>query len=323
MNINTSLSRVSIFHKHDQIDGASHSSATVVKSAGCIGASSRFLLRHHIKTTNLCFSNSTCSIADAACICATANYDLIQGLATPCILNSCSPPEALFTKNLTETACGHPTRDRSSEYSALAISVGVTSSIFVGVRIIYKVFFCHDNRLGYDDWAILMAFLVNVPSITINVHGLAAYGLGRDIWTLTPDDIITFIEFFLIDEVLYLAMVSLVKLSLSLFYLRIFPGTTIRRLLWATALFNVAFGIAFVTTAIFQCTPISYTWTQYIDHSLPGHCIDRNAWGWSNGALSIALDAWMILIPLSQVPRLRLHWKQKVGVAIMFFMGTL
>ncbi|KAH0591962.1 hypothetical protein MHUMG1_10257 [Metarhizium humberi] len=233
------------------------------------------------------------------------------------------PPEALFTKNLTETACGHPTRDRSSEYSALAISVGVTSSIFVGVRIIYKVFFCHDNRLGYDDWAILMAFLVNVPSITINVHGLAAYGLGRDIWTLSPDDIITFIEFFLIDEVLYLAMVSLVKLSLSLFYLRIFPGTTIRRLLWATALFNVAFGIAFVTTAIFQCTPISYTWTQYIDHSLPGHCIDRNVWGWSNGALSIALDAWMILIPLSQVPRLKLHWKQKVGVAIMFFMGTL
>lgn len=287
-------------------------------------------------------SNSTCSIADAACICATANYDLIQGLATPCILTSCSPPEALcnylsprslvlivalipliVTKNLTETACGHPRRDRSSEYSALAISVGVTSSIFVGVRIIYKVFFCHDKRLGYDDWAILMAFLVNVPSITINVHGLAAYGLGRDIWTLSPDDIITFIEFFLIDEVLYLAMVSLVKLSLSLFYLRIFPGTTIRRLLWATAFFNVAFGIAFVTTAIFQCTPISYTWTQYIDHSLPGHCIDRNVWGWSNGALSIALDAWMILIPLSQVPRLKLHWKQKVGVAIMFFMGTL
>ncbi|KFG79822.1 putative integral membrane protein [Metarhizium anisopliae] len=268
-------------------------------------------------------SNSTCSITDAACICGTANYDLIQELATPCILTSCSPPEALFTKNLTETACGHPRRDRSSEYSALAISVGITSSIFVGVRIIYKVFFCHDNRLGYDDWAILMAFLVNVPSITINVHGLAAYGLGRDIWTLSPDDIITFIEFFLIDEVLYLAMVSLVKLSLSLFYLRIFPGTTIRRLLWATALFNVAFGIAFVTTAIFQCTPISYTWTQYIDHSLPGHCIDRNVWGWSNGALSIALDAWMILIPLSQVPRLKLHWKQKVGVAIMFFMGTL
>lgn len=54
VNINTSLSCVSIHQEHGQMDSASHGSATVVESAGCIGASSRSLLRHHIKTTNLC-----------------------------------------------------------------------------------------------------------------------------------------------------------------------------------------------------------------------------------------------------------------------------
>lgn len=39
-------------------------------------------------------------------------------------------------------------------------------------------------------------------------------------------------------------------------------------------------------------------------------------------AVSVALDVWMLAIPLSQLPGLKLHWKKKVSVGLMFFVGT-
>jgi hypothetical protein len=45
--------------------------------------------------------------------------------------------------------------------------------------------------------------------------------------------------------------------------------------------------------------------------------------GWANAATSIALDIWMIGLPMSQVLKLNLHWKKKVGVGMMFSVGTL
>ena len=116
---------------------------------------------------------------------------------------------------------------------------------------------------------------------------------------------------------------SLIKLSLSLFYLYIFPGTRTRRLLIGTSIFNVIFGFTFVTTAIFQCSPVHHYWTQYVDATSRGRCININLFAWINAALAIAVDVWMIAIPLSQIKKLELHWKKKIGVAIMFLIGTL
>lgn len=42
----------------------------------------------------------------------------------------------------------------------------------------------------------------------------------------------------------------------------------------------------------------------------------------TRAAVSIALDVWMLAIPLSQLPALKLHWKKKVSVGLMFFVGT-
>lgn len=42
----------------------------------------------------------------------------------------------------------------------------------------------------------------------------------------------------------------------------------------------------------------------------------------ARAAVSVALDVWMLAIPLSQLPGLKLHWKKKVSVGLMFFVGT-
>lgn len=173
-----------------------------------------------------------------------------------------------------------------------------------------------------DDWLIFATVIVGIPSTIIGVRGTTANGLGKDVWTLSYDNITAFGRFFYVMEVMYFVEITMVKMSLLYFYLRIFPDAKTRYVLWATMAFNGIYGLAFVFAAIFSCTPISYFWVKW-DGEHEGRCININVLGWSHAAISIALDLWMLAIPLSQLRGLHLHWKKKVGVGIMFFVGTL
>ncbi len=51
--------------------------------------------------------------------------------------------------------------------------------------------------------------------------------------------------------------------------------------------------------------------------------MDINALGWANAGISIALDFWMLGLPMTQLTQLNLGWKKKLGVAAMFGVGAL
>ncbi|KID69454.1 Extracellular membrane protein, CFEM domain protein, partial [Metarhizium hybridum] len=268
-------------------------SSTKVPSAADLAASFTKIPSCALECLTQSVTEAGCGLTDPQCICVD-EYVSIEKAGAPCILEAC---------NLTEALC-------------------VITALLVVTRLLFKKFFSYRRELGADDWVILATVVIGVPCTIINKVGLTANGLGRDVWTIPVDQLIRFVMFFYIMEVLYLTEMALIKLSLSLFYLYIFPGSAIRRLLMGTAVFNVVFGFTFVTTGIFQCTPVSRYWTQYVDPDSPGHCININLFAWVHAALNIALDVWMIAIPLSQIKKLGLHWKKKIGVTLMFLLGT-
>jgi hypothetical protein len=224
------------------------------------------------------------------------------------------------TKNITDTSCGVPTRSLGETYDAISIAMAVISSSLVLGRVAFKLFVTHS--LSADDYVILLLAVVGAPSVIITHYGTTPNGLGRDIWTLSPQKITDFLFYFFIMAILYFTQVMLVKLCLLLFYLRIFPSRGVRLLLWGTIIFTLLFGVIFVFVAIFQCSPISFFWTHW-DGEHEGSCLNINAIAWANAAISIALDFWMLAIPLAQLRGLNLHWKKKIGVALMFVVGTL
>lgn len=217
--------------------------------------------------------------------------------------------------------CHAPVRDKTPLITDVAIILGVISGVFVVLRLIFKIIVTKTGMAG-DDWLIFATLLSGVPGTIISVRGTAANGLGKDIWTLPFETITAFGRYFYVLEILYFVQVTLLKSSLLYFYLRIFPDSRTRYVLWATLAFNGVYGASFVVAAIFSCTPISYFWVKW-DGEHVGTCINLNVLGWTHAAISIALDFWMLAIPLSQLPGLQLHWKKKIGVAIMFFVGTL
>lgn len=223
-------------------------------------------------------------------------------------------------KNLTMTHCGAPVHDGLGAYAIQSI----TLTVIAGLCTIQRLALKHYLRLslGFDDWFILIATLFSIPVSAIKIRGLVPNGLGRDIWTLTPSSITNFGLFFFIIAILYFAQVTLLKLAILFFYLRIFLIDPVRRLLWATVLITCVFGIIFTIIAIFHCQPISFFWEKW-DKAHTGHCINTNALTGSNAAISIALDIWMLAIPMSQLRSLNLDWKKKIGVGLMFCVGTL
>lgn len=201
--------------------------------------------------------------------------------------------------------------------------LGAVAITVVVVRLIFKAFFSTAKELKPDDTVILCALPLRITGMVLNVRGLVMNGLGRDAWTLAPDTISSFAKNVYIMATFYFAELTMIKLSLLLFYLHIFPGVTVQRLLKVTIAFNVLSGLAFIITSIFNCTPVPYIWTRFLDESKHGRCNDINAFTWATAGISIAQDMWMLSLPLFQIHRLQLHWKKKIGVIIMLLLGAL
>ncbi|KAF5229760.1 hypothetical protein FANTH_14097 [Fusarium anthophilum] len=259
---------------------------------------------------------SDCNSTDVKCVCST---QVIIQTAEACAAQACHVRDSLTTLNMTYTYCEVPVRNKTPIFINVTIVLGVISGVATALRLWSKFFFTK-TELGLDDLFIVLTLFIGMPSTAMNIHGTAGHGEGRDIWTLEFDDITKFGFYFWLLEVFYFAQVSLLKTSLLFFYLRIFPGNA-QKLLWGTIIFNSVFGVLFMFLAAFQCTPVSYFWLNW-DGEHKGTCMNSTAIGWANASISVAVDVWMLAVPMWYLRKLKLHWKKKIGVAAMFIVGT-
>ncbi|KAG8162205.1 hypothetical protein KVR01_007970 [Diaporthe batatas] len=261
---------------------------------------------------------SPCPITNQTCICQSAT---LQANVSSCVLGSCTVKEALTTLNISSTMCNAPVHDDRLMLDGISYALLALSCVVVGIRFYVRTFMGETGSIGTDDWIILATLILGIPSTLLATLGAGGYGLGRDIWTLSFDDITSFARCFYVLQVLYVIGLPMVKLSLLFFYLRVFPARPIRRVLWGTIVLILLYSVTFLFISIFECTPISFFWESW-DGEHEGKCLDLHGISWTQAAVSIGLDLWMLAIPLSQLPGLKLHWKKKVSVGLMFFVGT-
>lgn len=200
------------------------------------------------------------------------------------------------------------------------ITLIVISSCCVVARIFYKLIYTM-AEIGWDDYCIIATLVTGLPSVILNDVGTLKAGLGLDIWTLTFTQITDFVKYVYITEVLYFTNLMFLRLSILFFYARIFSVGKAVLVIRGTMIFNVLFGVACTLAAIFQCQPVDHFWLLWSgEHK--GKCINVNALGWSNASIGIALDLWMLAIPISQIKKLQLPLKKKIAACLMFMVGT-
>jgi hypothetical protein len=110
------------------------------------------------------------------------------------------------------------------------------------------------------------------------------------------------------------------KLSILLFYLRIFPNNTFRLLCHLGILFISCSCTAFVIGAVFQCTPVPYFWDRSI---AGGHCILNEPWWVSYSAINVFTDFYILILPIPLLLGLSMTRREKFGLLGVFAMGAL
>ncbi|KAK0628088.1 hypothetical protein DIS24_g10834 [Lasiodiplodia hormozganensis] len=258
---------------------------------------------------------SPCGLTDTECSCSNSTLNAQIEL---CVVTTCKVKEQLTTKNATQTLCGAPVRDRTKSVSVSGIVGGIFALIAYVLRMVAR----HPKfggTLGWDD-AMMTVVVVLVAPLTCLSVVLANLGLGKDIWTIPFDNITHILYIYYFDEDLYLSALPLLKVSILLFYLRIFPEKGFRRVVFVVIGLCVGYAIAFVLVSIFQCRPIKYAWLQWDDEH-EGTCNNINAQGWSSAALNVILDLIVIILPMPQLWQLQLNKRKKFLLLLMFSVG--
>ncbi|KAM0426271.1 hypothetical protein ACHAPT_008311 [Fusarium lateritium] len=123
--------------------------------------------------------------------------------------------------------------------------------------------------------------------------------------------------------VFYSVCLPLLKISIMVEWLGIFSSQGTRNwffwVSWVMIGIQVAFAIAAVIALNLACIPTKKKWEFWV----PGKCINAHNIETVSAAFQLISDCIVLLLPQKVIWELRLSWKKKLGVSIIFSLGIL
>ncbi|KAI1849609.1 hypothetical protein JX265_007948 [Neoarthrinium moseri] len=249
------------------------------------------------------------------CLCTNTT---LQAEITGCVLKSCTTYEGLAVKNGTYTICGLPVRDERATPLLVGV-IGGAVALLVFIMRMCSSLPTGGRLLGWDDWTMAITVAFAAPPTIFSVL-LSKNGLGKDMWTLPPKNIENVLFYYYLGEIFYFAALSMNKISLLLFILRVFPDKAFRKIVFVVCGLCVGYGISFIVATAFQCNPIPYSWLQ-VDSTVEGTCNNIHLQGWMSAICNIVIDIIIIILPLKNLYALQIKLKKKIMIMFMFSLG--
>ncbi|KAL3477300.1 hypothetical protein BJX99DRAFT_246267 [Aspergillus californicus] len=145
------------------------------------------------------------------------------------------------------------------------------------------------------------------------------WGLGVHMWNVLATDLSPmFLKLNLVAAIIYCAGTGFLKVSVLLFYLRIFPSRGFQSAVWTLVFIAAAYNVASVLANLFSCTPVAKTWDSSITS---GSCMNRPVFYFANAGLGIFTDFATVLVPVPWLRRLQMPMRQKIAVGCILAMG--
>lgn len=122
----------------------------------------------------------------------------------------------------------------------------------------------------------------------------------------------------------YIAATAGFKISICIFLARICVTRTQIMTIWIVGVVVVIFSTVYLFIAIFQCSPVTYFWTQYLGAS--GNCLKPSViTGTSYAHAAVSCWAYWTLgiLPVSLVWNLSMNIRTKISVTLILALGAL
>ncbi|KAH8750352.1 hypothetical protein F5882DRAFT_487688 [Hyaloscypha sp. PMI_1271] len=240
-------------------------------------------------------------------------------LLTPlwaCLQRSCSFQEQSQYYTATQPICsGQPIPSRGLPALIEPAVLGPVTLLAVGTRLYSR--YTVSKTFGTDDYLIFGAACIYTGTIVLYIFN-TTLGFGKHTWNIDPLNIRILLLIFYIGELSYLTCLTLIRLSILFFYLRIFMKRRFRITVWITIIFVGASGLAFLIAALLQCVPISGVF----DRSIPSTCLSLNAVAFSNAGVGITQDLIILFLPFPEVIYLTMMTRKKIILILMFLLGS-
>ncbi|KAH7317763.1 phosphatidylserine decarboxylase [Rhexocercosporidium sp. MPI-PUGE-AT-0058] len=177
------------------------------------------------------------------------------------------------------------------------------------------------KTMGTDDWLILAATLCGAGVFACFI-GETHNGKGMHTASIRPDELIRMFHWNFFHSIIVTVGISLVKLSVGFFLLRLATGKAHKIFLYCILVFLVAFTLTSAGTILFSCIPIRASWDRM---SEPGaKCFSFNTFtniGLFNSIVNILTDVLFASLPIPIVWKLQVNMRTKISLICILSLG--
>ncbi|KAK3988822.1 hypothetical protein QBC44DRAFT_242807 [Cladorrhinum sp. PSN332] len=173
--------------------------------------------------------------------------------------------------------------------------------------------------LAADDYAIVFAAVMGIGTAVCCLISVP-WGGGKHLWVVKHDEFARLYQTTFAFVIVYITCISATKISILLFYRRVFGTTVIWYLVFA---FAFAHWAEVTVTWLAGCRPIDYYWKQYTDpETATGSCIDAPLFYFCNGIIGLVIDVAILLVPVPTIRKLNMPTTKKVFVGGILLLGS-
>ncbi|KAI3328677.1 hypothetical protein F4824DRAFT_482649 [Ustulina deusta] len=217
---------------------------------------------------------------------------------------------------------------------SLGTSIIIISIVFAVLPIIAVAFrfwsrLIQHSGFSWDDYFILPGLLFSVAICANTVVSVTLGGLGSHIRLDAEGNIILdkrltiFLQTEFATQLLSVVSLASTKLSIVLFYRRIFRGNLFSIISLILLVVISAWGISFFFATLLECIPTSQAWESL--YGTPEHdkyCYQYLPMFKATAISNMIVDIGILSVPIPIVWKLKIPTKQKIAVSVIFLLGA-
>ncbi|OQE27988.1 hypothetical protein PENFLA_c005G06677 [Penicillium flavigenum] len=203
----------------------------------------------------------------------------------------------------------------------VSVAIAAIQIIIVGARFYTR--YIQRVANGIDDYLMIPALIASLAQSALYIYLAKRGGVGYHLEYVaqTPSKLVILQKGLYANQILdFPFTVAPAKISILLFYVRIFPVRKFQIFAYIVGAVVLGHGIGVLLAAIFQCSPIAYTWDKTI---VGGSCFNQEAFFRYVSPPNILTDVLILAMPLPYVWKLHTHIGHKVALTGVFLLGSL
>ncbi|KAB8294167.1 hypothetical protein EYC80_009607 [Monilinia laxa] len=216
-------------------------------------------------------------------------------------------------------AAGTPIVKTVSGLATKLISVIILLVVLAATAVVLRIISIHrlQRKWKLHDAMTCLSLFCLVGYVIDIIIGICHGSFGLKITQVPLSNLVVAFKTYFVSQFFWSAGVTSFRFAVVLLYIEIFAKPVFYWSAVSTATVVIAYYLACVVTILASCQPISLNW----DKTITGTCVNLEAIALFSAAFNMALDIWVVCLPLPIIWDLNMARKRKIAVSATFALG--